>query len=58
MAMVTDDNAIYHFGSQFATQLAQGLADNWSQVHEEIIRLGIYSLNKHIVYENEIREAV
>ena len=35
MAMVTDDNAIYHFGSQFAAQLAQGLADNWSQVLAE-----------------------
>ena len=26
------DNAIFHHGNQFAKHLADGLADNWSQV--------------------------
>ena len=27
-----EENAVYRHGKQFAEQLAQGLADNWSQV--------------------------
>ena len=29
---LTEENAIYRHGSQFAEHLGQGLSDNWSQV--------------------------
>ena len=34
--MEVDENAIYLYGNQFAEHLANGLADNWSQVRKPI----------------------
>ena len=31
---LTEENAIYRHGHQFAEHLGQGLADNWSQVQQ------------------------
>ena len=36
MTDLTDENAIYFHGHQFAEQLSKGLADNWSQVRLEL----------------------